>query len=228
MRIITEEMKLQDDWYNEAREIKTVDDLAKFVTKLGTKYGHDYGTVCHAVAASAIAAAWCMNAMPHGGITGFQAGCVMWEFIRRWNYSSNKTGMRIIDYDNFLYPQYEYKYQKTIAPSTWKAIQKAAANEIEEADKKYAEYLTDLKRYEKDIKAFVKKYPDYYERREHYDRLGIGTGEQWQAYEAKRDSGFEFAPDEPYEPVGKNSPAYKHWKSIVSGKIPFGYHLSND
>ena len=36
----------------------------------------DYGTVCHAIALSAVART------AQGGITGFQAGAVMWEFIK--------------------------------------------------------------------------------------------------------------------------------------------------
>ena len=58
----------------------------------------DYGTVCHAIALSAVATAWAANKTAQGGITGFQAGAVMWEFIKNWSYSSNKTGMRLVDY----------------------------------------------------------------------------------------------------------------------------------
>lgn len=153
----------------------------------------------------------------------------MWEFIRHWNRENNKTGMRLVDYDNMLYPQYEDDFQKTITPSTWEAIQREAKNSIKKADREHAKYVADREQYEKDIAAFVAKYPDYYDRKEHYDHLGTGTGAEWDAYHAKEESGFEFAPREPYEPISKgNSVVYSHWEDIVAGAVPFGYRVAKD
>ena len=227
MKNITEKDGVQKEWYEAAKK-QTLKTLPAFLSGLMTDYGHDYGTICHALAAGAIATASAMNAAPQGGITRFQGGSVMWEFIRHWNFQSNKTGLRIIDYDNFLYPQYCDKYQKTLTEGTWKAIQAEAEKQIADADSKYAKFLLDKEQYEKDIAAFIVKYPDYNERREHYDHLGMGTGDQWDAYHEKEKSGFEFAPSEPYEPVIKHSRVYLHWESIVSGIIPFGYRIEKD
>lgn len=130
MQVITEKMGVHKDWYEDAKK-QTIDTLPAFLNKLTTEYSHDYGTICHAVAAAAIGAAWAIDHAPTGGITGFQAGAVMWKFIRHWNYSSNKTGLRIIDYDNFLYPQYHDKFQKTISLATWEAIQKEARRKLQ-------------------------------------------------------------------------------------------------
>jgi hypothetical protein len=127
-----------------------------------------------------------------------------------------------------LYPQYSYKYQKTITSNTWKAIQEEAARLIANADEKYAEYLIAKEQYGKDITAFVAKFPDYYERRKHYDHLGMGTGDQWDAEHEKEKSGFEFAPHEPYEPITKGYPVYSHWESIVHGSVPFGYRIQDE
>lgn len=219
--------EIKKEWDEKAKNV-TVETLQDFVTELTEKYSHDYGTICHAMSIAAVAAAWAVDHSSQGGITGFQAGAVMWGFIRSWNFSSNKTGMRIIDYDNFLYPQYEDKFQKNISEEIWENIQKEAAVKLEDADRKYDEYLDDLKRYKENIDAFLAKYPDYYERREHYDHLGIGTGEQWEAEDKKKASGFEFAPQEPYCPVSKESRVYKHWQSIVSGDVPFGYSIGRE
>lgn len=134
---ITEEMKVNEKWYDEAKK-QTLETLPEFLKKLTENYNHDYGTICHAVAASAIAAAWAVNASPAGGITGFQAGCVMWSFIRKWMYDNNKTGMRIINYDDMLFPQYERKFTaKLITESMWNIMQEEAkkrlSTEIENA-----------------------------------------------------------------------------------------------
>jgi len=158
MEQIKEEDKHQDKWYEDAKKV-SMGELTEFLRHLLEDYSHDYGTICHALAAGAIATASAMNKAPQGGITGFQAGAVMWGFIGHWNYESNKTGLRIIDYDNFLYPQYRNRFQKTISPDIWKALQKQAAVEIEKANDAYTKYLKDKQQYEADLAAFIAKYP---------------------------------------------------------------------
>lgn len=220
---ITEEMNIQKEWYEEARSM-TLDKLPDFIKKLMNDYHHDYGTICHALAAGGIATMYAMDKGEQGGITGFQAGAIMWQFIRNWSYSHNKTGLRMIDYDNFLYPQYDYKFDKTIEKDTWQAIQKEAESKIREAKEAHEKYLKDLEQYKIDIAMFVERYPDYHERPEYYNHLSYGTGAEWEKEEEKKNSGFEFAPREPYDP-SPDSRVYQHWRSIVVGKVPFGYRV---
>lgn len=130
---ITEEMCLEKEWFAQAREQK-LETLPAFMNHLLNDYGHDYGTICHAISACALAAAYAADNSAQGGITGFQAGAVMWDFVRQWSYSNNKTTLRIIDYDNMLYPQYrEYFEGRTISKSTWELIQNEAKRRLEEA-----------------------------------------------------------------------------------------------
>ena len=218
---------IKEEWQEKAKTV-TVETLPDFLKELTETYQHDYGTICYATVIAAIAAANVVNHSPAGRITGFQAGAVMWGFIREWNYSSNKTGLLLLNYDNFLYPQYAENFQKVIPKQIWKNIQKEAQVQIEKADREYMQYLKDLKQYEIDIAAFITKHPDYESHREHYNRLGIGTGEQWEAEEKKKASGFEFAPQKPYEPINSSNPVYKHWESILLGNIPFGYVIKNE
>ena len=131
-KTITEEMKLQDEWYKEAKE-QTLETLPEFMRKLAEDYEHDYGTICHAITAAAIGAAWAMNKSDEGGITGFQASAIMWEFIKHWYFSNNKLGLRLIDYDNILYPQYEGQFKNTITPEHWERIRKEAKNKLRES-----------------------------------------------------------------------------------------------
>lgn len=130
-QIITEEMEVHKEWYVEAKK-QTLKTLPDFMNKLNTEYYHDYGTICHALASAAIGAVYAMNNSDSGGITGLQANAIMWQFVREWNYSSNKTGLRIIDYDDFLYPQCEDNFNKTIKECIWKLIQKEAAIKLKE------------------------------------------------------------------------------------------------
>lgn len=135
-KIVTEEMHLEKEWFKQA-EKQTIETLPEFMNHIMNDYCHDYGTICHAVAACALAAVWAANHHPSGGITSFQAGFVMWDIIRQMNYPSNKCGMKLIDYDNMLYPQYAHKFEKTIAPNTWKSLQESAREKIEQ-DGEYA------------------------------------------------------------------------------------------
>lgn len=141
---ITEEMNVHKEWYEEATS-QNIGTLPVFMSHVLNDYEHDYGTICHAIAACAFAAACAADRSEQGFITGFQAGCVMWEFIKHWTYGGNKTGMRLLDYDNMLFPQYEYKFSKTISKQVWERLQ-------EEATK----YLEDAKNFQHDVNPNVK------------------------------------------------------------------------
>jgi len=130
---INEEMRLENEWFEQAKK-QTLETLPEFVRHVMNDYVHDYGTICHAVSACAVAAAWAANEEPQGGITGFQAGFVMWDFVKQWQFSNNKTGLRILNFDDLLYPQYGHKFDKKISTKTWEAIQKRAKELIDEKD----------------------------------------------------------------------------------------------
>ena len=152
--------KVYKEWQEHATHIETIEEFNDFFNSLMNNYYFDYGTQCRAIGLLAVAAAW-LGANTEL-ITGFQASFVMWEFIQNWTYRNNKTGLKIMDYDNMLYPQYEYKFDKTISPETWKALQNEASRKLRESS--------------------------------------------------------EFA----------HSDVVKHWKSIVDGKVPFGYKVKNE
>lgn len=120
---ITEEMGVHEKWYERANAM-TLAGLPEFLRELTEDYTHDYGTICHAVAAGAVAAARAIDRSPTGGITGFQAGCIMWEFVRRWLREDNP--LRLVNYGNMLYPQYERYFAKLVSADTWKWLQERA------------------------------------------------------------------------------------------------------
>lgn len=136
---ITKKDKLENEWFKEAKE-QTIDTLPTFINHIMNDYVHDYGTICHAVSACALAAAYAANSHEQGCITGFQAGFVMWDFVKQWMYEGNKCGMKIIDYDNMLYPQYGDKFDKFITKNTFKKIQKEAQIRLDESTKEDDRY----------------------------------------------------------------------------------------
>lgn len=113
------------------REIgEDFDKLVEFLKDVRDNYNYDYGTAPRAIAQASVATAWYLSSV--FGITGFQAGFVMWDFIRDWQYRDNECGLKIVDYDLMLYPQYEHKFtEKTIGKWQWEALQKKAQKELD-------------------------------------------------------------------------------------------------
>ena len=54
---ISEEMHLEKEWFAKAKKIESKEQLIAFAEELFENYDHDYGTVCHAVSALALAGA---------------------------------------------------------------------------------------------------------------------------------------------------------------------------
>ena len=136
MKSITEKDKEEVKWYADAKN-QTLSTLPSFINHLLVDYEHDYGTICKAIAAAMLGAGYAVNNSNQGGITGFQAGSVMWEFIKEWSYSNNSCGLKILDYDNMLYPQYNNMFDKTISANTFKALQEMAKKNLLERNKEH-------------------------------------------------------------------------------------------
>lgn len=128
------EEKRKEELEAKRKEIKTMEDLVDFLKYVEANCNYDYGVAPRSIAQAALATAWYMAEKM--GITGFQAGFVMWDFIRGWEFTHNECGLKIVDYDNMLYPQYEDKFEKTITKSTWRALQEQAKKNLE--DREYA------------------------------------------------------------------------------------------
>jgi hypothetical protein len=126
---ITEKDGVHPKWYVEAKK-QTAETLPEFIRHLIEDYGHDYGTICHAIAAAAVAGAYAVEHSPVGGITGFQGGAVMWQFIAQWGGYEDKP-LRLVNYSDLLYPQYADKFT-TISATTWEWAKKQAAEKLAE------------------------------------------------------------------------------------------------
>lgn len=111
------EQELKEKWQREAQKM-TLGKLPEFLDRL-MGHNHTYGSIVHAIGAGAIATAYAMDNHKNGGITGHQAGAIMWEMLYNWNFKTNKCGLKLVDFDEMLYPQYEEKFDKTISPQVW-------------------------------------------------------------------------------------------------------------
>ena len=122
----SKEFEVKEQLEKERKDIHSFDDLVTFLQRVKDNCNTGYGTAPRAIAQAALAVAWYLAS--DFGITGFQAGFVMWDFIRDWQYRDNKCGLKIVDYDNMLYPQYDYKFEKIINKDIFKALQEEAWN----------------------------------------------------------------------------------------------------
>lgn len=113
-KIAESDKDIIEGWYSEATETATPEDAACFADKLMTEYEHDYGTIVHALVAGAIAMITSMDRHKQGGISGFQANGVMWEFMNHWMFLGENKPLHLVDYSGMLYPQYEDQFQKVI------------------------------------------------------------------------------------------------------------------
>ena len=123
------EFAVRDMLCEKRKEIKSFEQLVSYLEHIKDNSNTGYGTAPRAIAQASLAVAWYLAS--EFGITGFQAGFVMWDFIHDWQYPSNKCGLRIVDYDNMLYPQYDDKFEKTISSNTWNNLQKQAKERLE-------------------------------------------------------------------------------------------------
>ena len=128
---IAEEDDTHKAWMPEAKK-QTLETLPAFIKKLTEDYEHDYGTICHAIAAAAIGAAQAVQHSPQGGITGFQAGAVMWEIIKGWGVFGEGP-KRMTEFEHLLYPQYEHQF-RSITPDTAKWIKKQAQKRLQDTE----------------------------------------------------------------------------------------------
>ncbi len=110
-----EESKLHVEWFKEAEKC-TLENVGDFIKKLMTDYELDYGSVVHAITAGVGATISAMNNSEQGGITGFQASCLMWEILQKEFNIEWPT--KLVKYENMLFPVYEQQFN-TIPHEIW-------------------------------------------------------------------------------------------------------------
>lgn len=161
---MSNEFTTKQELKDKRKNIKSFNDLVEFLKDVDEHYNIGYGDAPRAIAQAALATAWYLSG--RFGITGFQAGATLGDFIEDWSGIGNITNcVKLVDYDNLLYPQYEHRMtDKSISSDVWRKVQKAAKDFLSEFS---------------ESKTFV--HPD----------------------------------------------VVNHWRSIVDGKVPFGFCIKD-
>lgn len=150
------EFVVKKELQEKRKQIENFESLIEFLKDVKENYNTGYGEAPRAIAQASLAV--CDFLSRDFGITGFQASFVMWDFIIDGWYWNNKCGLRMVNFDDMLYPQYDYKFAKTISAEQFEKIKEQAKENLDKT--KYA-------------------HPD----------------------------------------------VVKHWKSILDGKVPFGFTI---
>lgn len=129
------EKEYKDYIYKKAEEVKTKEDLDNLLNEVINCKELDYGKIVYAMSACMNATLNYINRSGHCGITGFQAGCIGWEMVRKYLVSCNKCGLKLVDYDDMLYPQHKYKFEKTISKNVWDALQEQAKKNLQDKER---------------------------------------------------------------------------------------------
>ena len=126
--------KIWEGWFKEAKKCRLDDgSLQRFMDHIRNDYLHDYGTSARATAAAAFATA---NAFArYEGLTGFQWSFVAMDVLGQMLFPDNKLGFTVIDYDDLLYPQYEYRFtERKISAEGAEMLKQEARDRISSSD----------------------------------------------------------------------------------------------
>lgn len=130
MKKITEADHLENEWLEQAKE-QTLETLPQFINHLMNDYEHDYGTSIKAAITAMLATFNACDKSEQGGFTGFQVGFIPWLMMNEF-WGVSEVGRKVIDFEHMLYPQYAYKFEKTMSSKIWHTLQKIAKEKMKE------------------------------------------------------------------------------------------------
>lgn len=116
--------------YEKAEKVKTKKQLDALLKEVVNNKDLDYGQIVYAMSACMKATANYIDRQPVGGITGFQASFIGWEMVKEFIHKS-EVGMKLMDYEDMLYPQYKPHFEKVISKKTWDKLQQLAKEKLE-------------------------------------------------------------------------------------------------
>ena len=116
--------EVERSWHEKAGKIKNTEELKSFLDYL-LDQNHDYSSIAEAFISGLKATMRAMDSHKNGGITGFQAGFVLSQFLAAEKLIRGPWQIR--RFENMLYPQYENHFDKTVSKDTWIWLQTEAA-----------------------------------------------------------------------------------------------------
>ena len=123
--------EIKKQWLDEVKTIDSKNKLDRFVRKVMQGYEHDYGTYVWALSV-------CTKAFVRyygSAMTGMQASFLMWQIIRDTFGKKDKLGLKLVEYEWVLFPQYIERFKTEFDEETHtKAIELAKQYLVEYKD----------------------------------------------------------------------------------------------
>ena len=130
-KYITEEMNEHEQWYKDAHDM-TAEALPGFIQNVSENYSHDVVTICHAMAAAALAAMATVNKSTEGDIGKGQQLKVLSLFLRKW--ADIEGPAKVISWYGLLNPESENQF-KVIPKQVYEMLKKQAQYYLRELEK---------------------------------------------------------------------------------------------
>jgi len=116
------DLEIMKKWREESRK-QTLETLPAFIEEIKS-YKHCYSSIVTGMASAANATISALDRSECGGITGFQSVCLMWEMVGLLTFKEGP--MKLISFEDMLYPQNEEKFSKVMTKKTFECLQDKA------------------------------------------------------------------------------------------------------
>lgn len=110
-------------------EIQTLEELDRLIEEAMRKFNFDVTAATESAGAVCTVVANFLSKKM--GIPRVSRDLIMWSFITNFKFPSATCGLRLINFDHMLYPQYKSNFKKTIGAETWKRLQEEAKRNLE-------------------------------------------------------------------------------------------------
>ena len=126
---------IHDQIYQEVYELGSTEAVTRALPDLAEKYCQTYEGAAEFIGTylAALGNLMCKEI----GTTGFQKSHTMFRFLFTFNFQHNKTGLKLVNYDDMLYPQYAYLFAPVISKNIWKNMQAQAEKLLREHEDEY-------------------------------------------------------------------------------------------
>lgn len=125
-------MPIKSELYAEVKKVKSIDDFVKMYEKMSKSIDLKNEEDAREKMTAVILSAGHLMVQQFSACvdTRDKAGAIMWNFIRHWLPEFAFSPLRIIIYEDMLYPQFEKNF-KTVTPEVISWIQQQAKNLLE-------------------------------------------------------------------------------------------------
>lgn len=126
---------IRDQIYQEVYDLGSTEAITRALPELSEKYCKTYEGAAEFIGTylAALGNQMCEEI----GTTGFQKSYTIFRFLFTFNFQHNKTGLKLVNYDDMLYPQYAYLFAPVISKAVWKNMQSQAEKMLQEHKDEY-------------------------------------------------------------------------------------------